>query len=88
MKSFFGGKEGDVTTAKDVRYMPVGGAPGGPDGNDNEEEEAEVPAMQQMEKNCWGMAADIMVSHKCGPIRETVTFEFGHIQAWYDGPGL
>eukprot|EP00574_Skeletonema_japonicum_P005192 CAMPEP_0201717876 /NCGR_PEP_ID=MMETSP0593-20130828/3538_1 /ASSEMBLY_ACC=CAM_ASM_000672 /TAXON_ID=267983 /ORGANISM="Skeletonema japonicum, Strain CCMP2506" /LENGTH=622 /DNA_ID=CAMNT_0048208051 /DNA_START=46 /DNA_END=1914 /DNA_ORIENTATION=- len=57
LKTFFGVKEGDKS-ADDARYMPVGGAPGGIDDSDDEDE---ALAMQEMEKNCQNMAADINV---------------------------
>ena len=57
MRTFFGVKEGD-TSADDTRYMPVGGAPGGIDDSDDEDE---ALAMQEMERNCQNMAADINV---------------------------
>eukprot|EP00985_Skeletonema_marinoi_P005525 scaffold2397_cov119-Skeletonema_marinoi.AAC.2 len=57
LRTFFGVKEGD-TSADDSRYMPVGGAPGGVDDSDDEDE---ALAMQEMEKNCQNMAADINV---------------------------
>lgn len=57
MRSFFGVKEGD-TSADDARYMPVGGAQCGTDDSDDEDE---VRAMQEIEKNCQSMAADISV---------------------------
>ncbi|KAL7550834.1 hypothetical protein ACHAWF_017818 [Thalassiosira exigua] len=58
MRSFFGVREGDASASADEsKYMPLGGAPGGPD----EEEEDEAMAMQRMEQNCRGMAADMNV---------------------------
>ena len=57
LRTFFGVKEGD-TSADDARYMPVGGAP---DGIDDSDDEDEALAMQEMEKNCQNMAADINV---------------------------
>lgn len=57
LRTFFGVKEGD-TGADDARYMPVGGAPGGMDDSDDEDE---ALAMQEMERNCQNMAADIKV---------------------------
>lgn len=61
MRSFFGVREGDASAADDARYMPVGGAPGGPDADDDDDEEAEALAMQRMEKSCRDIAADINV---------------------------
>jgi hypothetical protein len=57
LRTFFGVKEGDAG-ADDARYMPVGGAPGGVDDSDDEDE---ALAMQEMERNCQNMAADINV---------------------------
>ena len=57
LRTFFGVKEGDAS-ADDARYMPVGGAPGGIDDSDDEDE---ALAMQEMEKKCQNMAADIKV---------------------------
>jgi len=58
MRSFFGVREGEVTT-EDSRYMPLGGAPGGIDDDSDDDEEAEVRAMQQMEKSCADMNIDL-----------------------------
>jgi hypothetical protein len=58
MRTFFGVSEGDVNAADDLRYMPLGGSPGRPDGDDDgEDEEAEALAlaMQRMEKSCQDM---------------------------------
>ena len=57
LRSFFGVKEGD-TSVDDAKYMPVGGAPGGIDDSDDEDE---ALAMQEMERNCQNIAADIDV---------------------------
>lgn len=57
MRSFFGVKEGD-TGGDDSKYMPLGGTP---DGMDDSEDEDEALAMQEMERNCQNMAADINV---------------------------
>lgn len=59
MRSFFGVRDGDVSTTDDARYMPVGGMPGGPDGSDDDEDEA--LAIQQMEASCQNIAADMNV---------------------------
>jgi hypothetical protein len=64
MRTFFGVSEGDVNAADDLRYMPLGGSPGGPDGDDDgEDEEAEALAlaMQRMEKSCQDMVTDMGV---------------------------
>ncbi len=60
MRSFFGVRENDTSAADDAKYMPVGGTPGGLD-SDDEDEEAEAMAMQQMERSCQNMAADMNV---------------------------
>jgi hypothetical protein len=60
MRSFFGVREGDATTAKTtLRYMLVEGVPGKPDCNNNKKEEAKALAMQWTEKSCWDIAMDI-----------------------------
>lgn len=59
LRSFFGVRDGDVSTTDDARYMPVGGMPGGPDVSDDDEDEA--LAIQQMEASCQNIAADMNV---------------------------
>lgn len=61
MRSFFGVRENDTSGADDAKYMPVGGTPGGIDDSDDEDEDAEAMAMQQMERSCQNMAADMNV---------------------------
>ncbi|KAL7522819.1 hypothetical protein ACHAWX_007532, partial [Stephanocyclus meneghinianus] len=58
MRSFFGVREGEAS-ADDAKYMPVSGTPAVMDDSDDEEDEA--LAMQNMERNCQSMAADMNV---------------------------
>eukprot|EP00579_Thalassiosira_antarctica_P016448 CAMPEP_0201930192 /NCGR_PEP_ID=MMETSP0903-20130614/24663_1 /ASSEMBLY_ACC=CAM_ASM_000552 /TAXON_ID=420261 /ORGANISM="Thalassiosira antarctica, Strain CCMP982" /LENGTH=653 /DNA_ID=CAMNT_0048469201 /DNA_START=10 /DNA_END=1971 /DNA_ORIENTATION=+ len=67
MRSFFGVRDNDKS-ADDARYMPVGEAPGGMDDDDDEDE---ALAMQQMEKSCQNMAADMNVDLSGKPPSES-----------------
>ena len=70
MRSFFGVRDGDVSTVDDARYMPVGGTPGGPDGCDDDEDE--VVAIYCMEKSCRNIASDMNVDLSGRPPRSKV----------------
>ena len=70
MRSFFGVRDGDVSTVDDARYMPVGGTPGGPDGCDDDEDE--VVAIHRMEKSCRNIASDMNVDLSGRPPRSKV----------------
>lgn len=70
LRSFFGVREGD-DGAEDSKYMPLGGAPGGPGGDDSDEdddEEAEAKAVMEMEKSCQSMAKGMDLSGKPPPV--------------------
>jgi hypothetical protein len=60
MRSFFGVREGEAG-AEDAKYMPVGGTCVGLEESDDDGEEDEALAMQKMERQCQGMAADMNV---------------------------